>query len=318
MSELHCSKCPFVAKHPWELRRHNEKKKPCGIGNYSCNTCHKKFISRSGLWEHQQHNRCPGPPAQTSEQKDKEIRDLRVALDAVRGMGEVVTQTDGNRPIVNVNIVNPVFNQTDITNIQNNIVVNVAGEENIDYIRAMSLDGFKQAIGGLTPSHSTVSNMFKLVRINEDHPENHNLLLPDRDGDMIHWKSKDGWKTMKFDDKIRGLVSSDILNVLDSKIRGPDRDTTFYWGYIIHEILRKCGEMDHAGLKPIYDDIRDPLHEQTIKYAQRFKEASIDEQDEPSNPAVSVAATDSLNLDDVRIMMNKLQVLEKQLMNKNA
>lgn len=248
------------------------------------------------------------------ENKDKEIADLKISLAAVRGMGEVISSVsdDHTRPIVNVNI-----NIGEITNIQNNITVNATGCENINYIRAMSYDGFKREVG-LTPHHSTMSRLFKLVRLNDEHPENHNLLLPDRDGDMIHWKSKDGWKQTDYKEKIRSLLHNDIINVLDTKVRGDKRDDTFYWGYIVHEIMRKCGEIDHLGLKPIYDDIRSPLYEQTMKYVDQYQQAAqIDGIPGGASMEQEKLPAEGVKLENVHLMMNsmmnKLQEIEKQL-----
>lgn len=321
-----CLKCPLVARTPSELRRHLGKKNPCDVGNYSCGICKKKFVHASGLFEHKKNNRCPGHSSLTDQQKDEQIRNLQLTLEAVRGMGETIP--DKTTVPINVNV-NININTGDITNIQNNITVNTTGSENIDYIRAMSLEGFKQEIG-LSPHYSTMSNLFKFLRINADHPENHNLLLPDRDGDMVHWKSKDGWKQTDYKEKIRSLLHNDIINVLDTKIKGRDRDDTFYWGFIVHEIMRKCGEIDHLGLKPIYDDIRDPLHEQTMKYVKEFREAVQEtEQDDvgtttglinDSNVQEDDEEDDEVKLEDVQLMMSnmmdKLQIIEKKLAKK--
>lgn len=314
VTEHRCPKCEHVFETKQKLNRHLKKKYPCDQGKCACDKCHKRFRDKGSLSDHKKH-RCPGHPPVSVEEKDKQIHGLQTALEALGGMGETAVREADSRPInVNVNI-NPVFN-TDITNIQNNITVNVAGQENIDYIRAMSYDGFKDALGGMNPHHSTMSKLFKLVRINEDHPENHNLLLPDRDGDMVHWKSKDGWKSIDYKEKIRSLLHSDIVNVLDTKVRGPNRDDTFYWGFIIHEILKKCGEIDHVGLKPIYDDIRDPLHDQTMKYVKQFRDAIKDEPSSSSGvttePKIAEAA-EILSLEDVHLLMNKLQMIEKRL-----
>lgn len=305
-----CTRCGLTFCSKQKLISHLNKKNKCDKGVFACDQCHKHFNSRSGLVHHEK-NSCPGQPSLSERDKDKEIDNLKTALSAMRGMGETIpTATDANRPIINNNVVN--INIGDITNIQNNITVNAAGSENIDYIRAMTLDGFKQEVG-LTPHHSTMSSLFKLVRINEEHPENHNLLLPDRDGDMVHWKSKDGWKQTDYKEKIRSLLHNDIVNVLDTKVRGRDRDDTFYWGFIVHEIMRKCGEIDHTGLKPIYDDIRSPLHDQTMKYVKQFRDAIIKDESESDDTESNVSEiAEVLSLEDIQLMMGKLQILEQQ------
>src|SRR5438309_1923185 len=132
MTDLTCNDCGYVAADKKKLERHKNRKYPCNSGKYSCDICKKKFSHRSGLHEHKKHH-CPGPPEPTMEQKDMKIRDLQIALDAVRGMGEVVTDTSSTRPTINV-IINPIFNHTKINILQNNGTDNAVGQENIDYI----------------------------------------------------------------------------------------------------------------------------------------------------------------------------------------
>lgn len=60
MPEHPCTKCDYIAGTAADLKKHLNRKNPCNTGNYHCNDCDKRFISRTGLWEHKQHNRCNG------------------------------------------------------------------------------------------------------------------------------------------------------------------------------------------------------------------------------------------------------------------
>lgn len=262
-----CQFCGLLFSSHHYLNKHQTKKKACNVGKYACGKCDQRFEDNSNCHRHRK--TCPGRHV-TREEKDKEIENYRTVLAATRSLGETSTPDITQHNIENQNahtIVN--VNGDQINNIQNNnnIFVFPAGKENVDYIKAMSLDEIKAKIS-FEPDPTTIVNLFKHVRLNDDHPENHSVLLPDLDGDVVHYKSADGWKTQPFDDQMRYLIDMD-RRVIDSKFKEEDQDkySEFYWQFLVHGILTKCAHIDHAGLKPIYDLLRPLLHELTVKLA---------------------------------------------------
>ena len=261
MTKYLCPKCDQDCKSTQGLSKHLAKKFRCDRDpSFRCKHCAKGFTFRQSRDFHQKS--CAGPKV-TIEQQQKRIETLETVVAAIGGTASSShvgsTINNDNRTIINNEHVNNIQN--------NNITVFVAGQENIDYIKALTLEELKREIGS-SPDPNLIMNFFKLRRINEEHPENHSLLLPDVEGKSIHYKDKDGWKETSYDEKMRGLLHGDNLD-LQSRFNEHQQETHYnlYWGYLVHDLMTKCTRMDFDGLKPILDGLRGPLHDLTTRLA---------------------------------------------------
>lgn len=235
----------------------------------------------------------------TSADRDACIVNLQTALAASHGLKTKLDES-ANNPIH----VGDSYNHChvgDVNNIQVNINVLPFGEENIDHLKDLSLTELKDKIG-LNPDASTMIELFKLVRLDAEHPENHNLLLTSNDTDRIHYFDKDGWKEGRYNDQIRMALLDDKIRLRDL-IRFRNWDEKFYWGYLEHHVGQKINERDDVCLRPIFDGIRSPLLESTLKLAARHDENNIrlnksTNHDDGSNRLMS-------NSDDIALAIEK-------------
>lgn len=297
-----CETCGHISSCQRDHNRHLNQKISCGKRKFVCE-CGDRFKAQKGLNYHKKHV-CQGVKV-TVETQNKHIEDLKTIIKATGAIGETVNHNITN--VNNVNGNNYVVTGDQITNVQNNIIVLPAGKENVDYIKSMLPEELKRQIG-MTPDPSTMTNLFKILRVNEEHPENHTLLLPDIDSKTVHQKTASGWAETAFDERIRSLIHHDY-ELLDRCIKRKDRDESFYWNYLVRDVLRKCGEVDHVGLKPIYDSVRILLHDLTKSLADKFndgEESSADTRDAGDEEL------DDLDLQeiDINLKILKLEALK--------
>ena len=270
-SKFACPNCDLECRSSQGLQRHLNRKFKCNRkSKYDCQHCHQSFSHRQSRNFHQKS--CNGPKP-TIEGQQKRIENLETVISAI---GKPATSGIQN----NITNKNCVINNEQVNNIQNNINVFVAGQENIDYIKAMPFEELKKQIGS-NPDPNIIMNFFKLRRINEEHPENHSLLLPAIDSESIHYKDADGWKETSYDEKMRGLLHEDNLD-LQSRFseRQQESHYSLYWGYLVHDLMTKCTRMDYYGLKPILDGLREPLHTLTAKLASANKNVESESESE--------------------------------------
>lgn len=299
--ELICADCGHVSESKRNHERHINQRIPCSRRKFVCD-CGERFLKKKELNRHKNH-RCNGPKI-SIEGQAKHIQSLQTVLAATGALGEHVNinalnQINGDH--------NHIVTGDQITNVQNNIIVLPAGKENVDYIKSMLPEELKRQIG-LTPDPSTMTSLFKILRANEEHPENHTLLLPDIDSKTVHQKTASGWAETAFDERIRSLIHHDY-ELLDSCIKRKDRDESFYWNYLVRDVLRKCGEVDHVGLKPIYDSVRVLLHDLTKTLADKFND---DEESPDASRDAADEELDDLDLQeiDINLKILKLEALK--------
>lgn len=274
MGEYICNECGIRLATKQALNRHLTKKQKCTDKQFQCEECKAKFSQRTSLNYHRKHL-CKGKQVTTAD-RDKHIESLQTALAASHGLKTNIEQSSQQ-----TSITDSTFNNChigDVNNIQININVLPIGQENVDHLKNMSMDQIRKKIG-LTPDASTMIELFKLVRLDKEHPENHNLLLTSKDSNKIHYYEADGWKEGCFNERIREALLDDKFRLRDM-IGVRNRDDKFYWGYLEHHVGQKINERDHIALKPIIDGIRDPLLESTLKLAAVHDEHSIRLNDE--------------------------------------
>ena len=316
MSKEHvCIKCGLICVSEKDLTKHLARKYPCDAGKYQCKECRKRFNSSCNLSTHKK--TCKGRQISSAE-KDKQIENYKTVLAATgnqRGNAEStthsITQNAHNGDIINGDQINNIQNNT-------NIFVLPVGQENIDHIRKMTIQELQDKIG-LKSEPSTMIKLFELIRTDENHPENHTMLLPDANGNLMHCKDENGWKTDSFDNSMQRALHADN-SFLIRKLPDDFADKSFQFGYIMNEIQQKINFGDHAALKAIYDGVRVPLHDLTMKLAkQNDKEACLQESDISLMKAFKSEedemAEELLELEkhQIRINKQKLDIEQKEL-----
>ena len=106
-----------------------------------------------------------------------------------------------------------------------------------------------------------------MIRLDPEHPQNTNILLTDRDGDNVHWycDEKTGWQEGPYQYQIRNAIF-DINKNLQSLIPFKEREgSEYYWNHLVRGIGAACNERNDVILKPIFEGIRDPLHQATLR-----------------------------------------------------
>ena len=104
-----------------------------------------------------------------------------------------------------------------------------------------------------------------------EHPENHNLLLTDKDSQTLHFFGDDRiWRQGPYNDQMR-LAIYDTNNVIKRLI--PEKERGDYFdNHLVYGIGAKCNFKDDIGLRPIFDGIRGPLHEATMRLMKSDQE----------------------------------------------
>ncbi len=310
MKDYICPKCNQQFDTKWKLTKHLERQYPCTEGKYACDKCPKKFNHSSNLSAHKKI--CKGKCISTAD-KDKKIDNLETVLAATGNQRDqhAASQTNNQRNIHNGS--GDIINGDQINNIQNNTNVFVLpiGQENIDHLRKMSIHDLQERIG-LRSDPSTMIKLFELIRTDEDHPENHTMLLPDIDGHIIHCKNESGWTTDTFNNSMQRALHSDN-SFLIRKLPDNFADKSFQDGYIMNEIQQKINFCDHDALKAIYDGIRGSLHDLTMKLAERHKDMLSSAPNQTvSQPESEIEETEEILQVRQELLETKLKKLLKQ------
>ena len=136
---------------------------------------------------------------------------------------------------------------------------------------------------GLTTDPSTHIEAFKLVRLDPEHPENHNILLTERDSDRVHWYAdkEKGWQEGEFTYQVRNAIF-DTNKHIQAMIPWKEREKSeYYWNHLVRGMGEAINHRNDIALKPIFEGIRDPLHKATLRLMNR----EITEPAESSRPS---------------------------------
>lgn len=273
-----CSKCSQKFGSNRDLQKHLKRKFPCDKIAFNCKKCNRPFHNRDSFYHHQKH--CAGKPV-TIEDKNREIQSLKNALAATNGLNAEIQ--DKRQQIINNNVQNndnSVSIET-LNQITQNIVIMPTGSEDIDHLKGMSVEQLKNKIG-LTTDPNTHIEAFKLIRLDPEHPENHNILLTDRDSNKVHWYAdkQTGWQEGDYLYQVRNAIF-DTNKQIEAMIPYKDRQNSdYYWNHLVRGIPQACNERNDAVLKPIFEGIRDPLHQATLRLMN--KDVSMPDDFEPS------------------------------------
>ena len=268
---IHCPKCNASFKDAYDLKNHLNKKYSCTLGKFDCVHCKKKFMHRSGRDRHQK--RCIGP-CKTIETQDAEINNLRTTISAIHGQ-QISLQGNSSQSIhIGDNISN-------VHNIQQNIHVNVIGKENDSHILNMPIDQLLEKIGDRKDMGMLVE-LFKMRRLDPSHPENHNLLLINKDDDHVHYFTENGWKQCNTDDMLSLILNKDSL-LLQSCLNPKDHHEALpvqqqeLWKFLATDVIPFCSTLQFAPFKPYMEKTRNSLSVSTALLSQAYADKQQDE-----------------------------------------
>lgn len=259
-----CQDCDKVFKCRADLAKHKNKKFKCTEGQYPCRTCGKRFRHQPARSKHEK--TCQGRQKTVSGQQ-KEIDRLKKAMETIDARHQQMTSEAGPSSSINCDIAN-VHNGDNITVIQNNITVNTFGKEDASFVQAIPSDELYDRV-----KHSenilALSEFFKLLRLNPDRPQNHNMLLMDKDADEIHYKSKNGWKTGGTESVLDGCLAKDGLLLQCCLNKNQDYESLpeeqkQLWKYIALEVMPHIGAVAYPPFQKYYESAREYLCESTM------------------------------------------------------
>ncbi len=196
-------------------------------------------------------------PKETKESLRQDNRVLRKALECV------------GHPTNNLNI-----NSNNTTNIENkidnsvtlNINVNCFGNENKDYIKKMTLDAIKELLSNKEQDQALLDYV-KLVRMNPEHPENHNIRIPDPSANMMMKKTNDGWSNVTASPN--GLWDVAVIDFFELKtlaakiIKAEDGKTVLDWIEQFEKKIQKSSYKEAGQLIDIIDKLKTDFTEFT-------------------------------------------------------
>lgn len=261
-----CDACPKIFSNNRDFIKHKNKKYPCYQQKFTCD-CGARYTNKPSLHDHKK--TCQGKKP-TIDEKEAEITNLKLALAASSGLNhEIQNKNDAiNNGQVHSGTGDNIATQ--INNVTNNIFVLPAGQENVEHIKKMPFELLKTKLG-MKACPATNIEAYKMVHLDMDHPENHNILLPEKDGKHVHFYAPDNtWKTGLYEQHVRFAIDDDN-RLLTSLIRN-NENCKELWNYLVYDVQRKVGEIDDHGLKEILEGIREPLHTSTKRLIELHNE----------------------------------------------
>ena len=174
MNKNQCSKCNQVFSTNSNLNKH--LKKCNGCARLQCPTCRVIFKTPQAKYYHKNNIQCvpPPPPPEPSQITNNTTNN---------------NTTNNNNNTTNNNTTNNNnINNNTINNIHQHIHINAFGSENYDYLLGEN-EKLKKIIEN---KDAFMQKMIKLVHFNEDHPENHNIMMTNLQSKyvMVHNGSK--------------------------------------------------------------------------------------------------------------------------------
>jgi len=249
-----------IQKHPINIQKHpvNIQKHPINIQQnsskpYKCDYCFKEFTLFTNKRRHELH-RCKHNPAILDKiltSKDKKIKRLEMEInDWKKEKASLYEKIDGL--IGKVGVTN---------NIQNNIIINNYGEEDLSHITDKIMNELVKIPYGAIPK------LIESVHFNDKKPENHNIILPNKKENILQVYDNNRWVYKSRDQAINDLIDSKYM-IIDNhydiikntaKISGSVKNTysKFRKYYdsgdeeLVKELQKDCDLvlLNHRGLK---------------------------------------------------------------------
>lgn len=265
MTNLHsCADCTAVFKDATALEKHQKKKYKCNEGKHVCETCGKCFQHRSGKCKHKKV--CKGPP-KTIDTQDREIDRLRTTIAAIHQQHISLNPESTSQTIINSGDGTAIVNNGNINMIQQHIHVHPMGAEDDSYILSMPIEDLLNRLGRRGDMRAMVE-FFKLRRLDPNNPQNHNMLLVNKDDDEVHYYTKNGWRKTNVKCLLDGCLANDshllqcCLNPEQNYEQLP-KEQRDLWQYIALDVKPHIGAVAYAPYDKYYDGTRASLSEST-------------------------------------------------------
>ena len=248
---------PVMSQNEPIMSRLMSQKEPVKSQNdekvFKCGFCNEHFKTRANKRRHELH-RCKHNPAILDKiltSKDKKIKRLEMEInDWKKEKASLYEKIDGL--IGKVGVTN---------NIQNNIIINNYGEEDLSHITDKIMNELVKIPYGAIPK------LIESVHFNDKKPENHNIILPNKKENILQVYDNNRWVYKSRDQAINDLIDSKYM-IIDNhydiikntaKISGSVKNTysKFRKYYdsgdeeLVKELQKDCDLvlLNHRGLK---------------------------------------------------------------------
>ena len=244
---LYCDVCDIKLSSIYSLRKHlktnlHKKKLNPVSERFSC-LCGKQYKHRQTLYAHRKNcdtyiNR-PVQEGENIEQAENEKEEKEVSQEPLLKKIEdlekklleekVESQKKEIDSLKKVAILeNKLASATKITNNttnnitnNNNITINAFGDEKIDYIT------LKELIQFCNDKHFCIPNLIESTHFHPDHPENHNVRLPNKKLKYCQIMRDNKWKTIPKDDAYSDMKVNAFQELSDTHDKHQDKIVGF-------------------------------------------------------------------------------------------
>lgn len=247
-----CPKCGVDFHSPSKLKAHLARKIPCDVGKYQCEECKNRYTS----WEarHRHKKTCKGI-VKTRDQLEEENVQLRQEVaDTKATVQNHLAMVNEASAAVAQQVIH--HHQTLNINIENLHIHNSVGKEDTSHLKNMTLNDLKLH---LTKSPSVMRRWCEILRADEEHPENHNVLLLDLNDKNAALCDEGQWKMQDRDTTLFQMACKDATALYNLLARFGDEASEFRFEYLLHDVMAKAASLDKIGLKAVTDAIAEPI-----------------------------------------------------------
>lgn len=243
-----CPKCRVDFHSPSRLKAHLARKIPCNVGKYQCEECKHRYTS----WEarHRHKKTCKGLQ-KTTEQLEEEVEQLQQQMTTVQSHLAMVNEASAAAAQQVIH-----HHQTLNINIENLHIHNSVGKEDTSYLKDMTLKDLKLH---LTKSPSVMQRWCEILRADDEHPENHNVLLLDLNAESAAMCDEGQWKMQDRDTTLFQMACKDATALYSLLARFGDEAREFRFEYLLHDVMAKAASLDKTGLRSIMDAMAEPI-----------------------------------------------------------
>ena len=235
-----CNICNYTTKYKKDFIRHLNRKNKCDsepsiiLSNknsdckYVCIHCDKEFTRKDSLKRHLK-TRC-----KVNNSADNTKEDIKDKLeDMLVEMSEMKKIIQNQKSIVNE------------TKINNNIIVNNFGCENIDYLSEKVLNNL------LSYPKSSIPKLIKQIHFNPNHPENHNIRIKNKKLKYAEVKENNEWKLKHKRQVLDDLVDFGYITLEEHKdnIKNDEMDNLLIKGF--KKLMKGYGESKKDIIKDV-------------------------------------------------------------------
>ena len=190
-------------KDPPKTQKDPEKtqKDPVKTHEFTCEYCDKHFSSFAHMRRHEIH-RCKDNPMiidKILEAKNRRIKKLE------KDKAMLYTK------------ISELISKVGDTNIQNNIIINNYGDEDMSHIT----DKIKNEL--LKIPYGAIPKLIESVHFNDEKPENKNIVMPNKKENMLKVYDGDKWIYKNKNETIRDLIDSKYM-IIDNHYDGVKTD----------------------------------------------------------------------------------------------